>query len=86
MTATAVPPRAPAAGRPASGRVLHAEWTKFRTVRGWIIGMVVAAAHGRGRPARRPAPVSPALMAQAHRYTTARPASRPCLSARAVSP
>jgi ABC-type transport system involved in multi-copper enzyme maturation permease subunit len=26
------------------GRLLHAEWTKFRTVRGWVIAMVVAAA------------------------------------------
>ena len=26
------------------GRLVHAEWTKFRTVRGWVIGMVVAAA------------------------------------------
>jgi ABC-type transport system involved in multi-copper enzyme maturation permease subunit len=25
------------------GRVLRAEWTKFRTVRGWVIGMIVAA-------------------------------------------
>jgi hypothetical protein len=25
------------------GQLLHAEWTKFRTVRGWIIGMIVAA-------------------------------------------
>ena len=24
------------------GRLLHAEWTKFRTVRGWVIGMIVA--------------------------------------------
>jgi ABC-type transport system involved in multi-copper enzyme maturation permease subunit len=24
------------------GQLLHAEWTKFRTVRGWIIGMIVA--------------------------------------------
>jgi ABC-type transport system involved in multi-copper enzyme maturation permease subunit len=24
-------------------QLLHAEWTKFRTVRGWIIGMIVAA-------------------------------------------
>ena len=23
--------------------VLHAEWTKFRTVRGWVIGLLVAA-------------------------------------------
>jgi hypothetical protein len=25
------------------GRTLRAEWTKFRTVRGWVIGMIVAA-------------------------------------------
>jgi ABC-type transport system involved in multi-copper enzyme maturation permease subunit len=25
------------------GQILHAEWTKFRTVRGWVIGLVVAA-------------------------------------------
>ena len=24
------------------GRLLHAEWTKFRTVRGWVIGMLLA--------------------------------------------
>jgi ABC-type multidrug transport system permease subunit len=24
------------------GQVLHAEWTKFRTVRGWVVGMIVA--------------------------------------------
>jgi ABC-type transport system involved in multi-copper enzyme maturation permease subunit len=24
------------------GQVLHAEWTKFRTVRGWVIGVIVA--------------------------------------------
>ena len=24
------------------GQVVHAEWTKFRTVRGWIIGMILA--------------------------------------------
>ena len=23
-------------------QLLHAEWTKFRTVRGWVIGMIVA--------------------------------------------
>ena len=23
--------------------LLHAEWTKFRTVRGWVIGLLVAA-------------------------------------------
>src|SRR5215469_14657765 len=30
------------AGRDSFGHVLWAEWTKFRTVRGWVIGMVVA--------------------------------------------
>jgi hypothetical protein len=25
------------------GRLLRAEWTKFRTVRGWMIGLIVAA-------------------------------------------
>jgi ABC-type transport system involved in multi-copper enzyme maturation permease subunit len=44
MTARAV--RAPRAAAPA-GRggflaVVRAEWTKFRTVRGWVVGMVVA--------------------------------------------
>ena len=23
-------------------QLLHAEWTKFRTVRGWVIGMIIA--------------------------------------------
>jgi len=42
MTATA-PYRSPAApGRDGFAQVLHAEWTKFRTVRGWIIGLIVA--------------------------------------------
>ena len=40
MSATLTRPRpGPETGRPRFGRVLHAEWTKFRTVRGWIIGM-----------------------------------------------
>jgi ABC-type transport system involved in multi-copper enzyme maturation permease subunit len=30
-------------GRDGFGQLLHAEWTKFRTVRGWVIGMLVAA-------------------------------------------
>jgi ABC-type transport system involved in multi-copper enzyme maturation permease subunit len=30
------------AGRAGFGQVLHAEWTKFRTVRGWVIGMIIA--------------------------------------------
>ena len=43
-TTTAAPDRA--ATRAGHGRfsdLLHAEWTKFRTVRGWVIGMAVAA-------------------------------------------
>lgn len=45
---TAVGDRAPARlparpGRDGFGQLLHAEWTKFRTVRGWLIGMIVAA-------------------------------------------
>ena len=43
-TTTAAPDRA--ATRTERGsftNLLHAEWTKFRTVRGWVIGMVVAA-------------------------------------------
>src|SRR5215471_11374161 len=31
------------AGRGSFTGLLHAEWTKFRSVRGWVIGMVVAA-------------------------------------------
>ncbi len=31
------------AGRDGFAQLLHAEWTKFRTVRGWLIGTVVAA-------------------------------------------
>src|SRR5580693_6164367 len=31
------------AGRDGFGQLLHAEWTKFRTVRGWVIAMIVAA-------------------------------------------
>jgi ABC-type transport system involved in multi-copper enzyme maturation permease subunit len=31
------------AGRNGFAQLLHAEWTKFRTVRGWLIGMVFAA-------------------------------------------
>src|SRR5262249_54466573 len=35
-------PRRGAAGRGGFGQVLRAEWTKFRTVRGWVIGVIVA--------------------------------------------
>jgi ABC-type transport system involved in multi-copper enzyme maturation permease subunit len=31
------------AGRDGFARLLHAEWTKFRTVRGWVIGLAAAA-------------------------------------------
>jgi hypothetical protein len=45
MTATMTPERSgttvPGDG---FGRLLHAEWTKFRTVRGWVIAMVIGAA------------------------------------------
>ena len=30
-------------GRDGFAQLLRAEWTKFRTVRGWVIGMVAAA-------------------------------------------
>ena len=30
------------ADRDGFAQLLHAEWTKFRTVRGWVIGMIVA--------------------------------------------
>ena len=46
MTATMTPERAAAVrdDRDSFGRLVHAEWTKFRTVRGWVIAMVIAAA------------------------------------------
>ena len=42
-TTTAVTSRAPGtrAGHSGFGRLLRAEWVKFRTVRGWVIGMLV---------------------------------------------
>ncbi len=46
MTATSAPPRPTGSFSPERGgfgSVLRAEWTKFRTVRGWLIGLVVAA-------------------------------------------
>ncbi|HLN71254.1 MAG TPA: hypothetical protein VK280_28795, partial [Streptosporangiaceae bacterium] len=44
MTAGTVTPYRPdrQAGRDGFAQLLHAEWTKFRTVRGWVIGMTVA--------------------------------------------
>jgi ABC-type transport system involved in multi-copper enzyme maturation permease subunit len=42
-TTTITPYRSTARdARDGFGRLLHAEWTKFRTVRGWVIGMIVA--------------------------------------------
>ncbi len=41
VTATAYRSTQPA-GRVGFGHLLHAEWTKFRTVRGWVIGMAAA--------------------------------------------
>ncbi|MEU1050207.1 ABC transporter permease subunit [Streptomyces sp. NPDC005897] len=44
MTATLTPSRSgQRAGRNGFAHVVHAEWTKFRTVRGWVTGMVAAA-------------------------------------------
>ena len=44
MTAGTITPyrSAESAGHDGFPQLLRAEWTKFRTVRGWIIGMVVA--------------------------------------------
>ena len=44
MTATMERPGTEAGNRDGFGRLVHAEWTKFRTVRGWVIAMVIAAA------------------------------------------
>jgi ABC-type transport system involved in multi-copper enzyme maturation permease subunit len=41
---TVTPYRSPVReGQAGFGQLLHAEWTKFRTVRGWVIGMILAA-------------------------------------------
>jgi ABC-2 family transporter protein len=46
MTATATRPSKHAGPGPSAAAgfwpLLHAEWTKFRTVRGWVIGMILA--------------------------------------------
>ncbi|HXB48776.1 MAG TPA: ABC transporter permease subunit [Streptosporangiaceae bacterium] len=43
MTATITPYRSSQqAGRDGFAQLLHAEWTKFRTVRSWVIAMVIA--------------------------------------------
>ena len=43
MTTGTVTPRRPATESAGFGRLLYAEWTKFVTVRGWVIAMVVSA-------------------------------------------
>ncbi len=43
MTATTVTPERPATRLAAFGSLLRAEWTKFATVRGWVIAMVASA-------------------------------------------
>jgi hypothetical protein len=49
-TPSAVTPQPPVCSATAKddkdgfGRLVHAEWTKFRSVRGWVIAMVIAAA------------------------------------------
>jgi ABC-type transport system involved in multi-copper enzyme maturation permease subunit len=44
MNATIAPYRPPQqAGRDGFAQLLHAEWTKFRTLRGWVIAIVFAA-------------------------------------------
>ena len=44
MTGTTITPYRSTArdARDGFGQLLHAEWTKFRTVRGWVVGMIVA--------------------------------------------
>jgi ABC-type transport system involved in multi-copper enzyme maturation permease subunit len=43
MTATITPYRPPQrAGRDGFAQLLHAEWTKFRTLRSWVIAIVIA--------------------------------------------
>jgi ABC-type transport system involved in multi-copper enzyme maturation permease subunit len=41
---TTITPYRPATqpGRDGFGQLLHSEWTKFRTVRGWVIGTIIA--------------------------------------------
>jgi ABC-type transport system involved in multi-copper enzyme maturation permease subunit len=45
MSTATVTPAGPgtASGHDGFARLLHAEWTKFRTVRGWVIAVIVAA-------------------------------------------
>jgi ABC-type transport system involved in multi-copper enzyme maturation permease subunit len=43
VSAATVTPQRPATERAGFGRLLYAEWTKFVTVRGWVIAMIVSA-------------------------------------------
>ena len=43
VTTATVTPQPPATEQGGFGRLLYAEWTKFVTVRGWVIAMVVSA-------------------------------------------
>jgi len=43
VTTATVTPRRPATERAGFGHLLYAEWTKFVTVRGWVIAMVISA-------------------------------------------
>ena len=45
MTTPVITPYRPGqqAARDGFAQLLRAEWTKFRTVRGWVIGMIIAA-------------------------------------------
>ena len=82
--ATMPHPPAPQSGRDGFAQLVRAEWTKLRTVRGWVIGLVVAALVMAGLGlliavggssscqggGRRPGPARPGL--RAHLYGGAR--------------
>ena len=75
------------AGRDGFGQLLHAEWTKFRTVRGWVIGMIVAVlvTAGLGLFVRRPAPASVQSASSGPAAPAVRPAGPRCRWGRAAS-
>ena len=75
------------AGRDGFGQLLHAEWTKFRTVRGWVIAAVAARAPDRRcSPTWAPSATRPAS-APTRRRSSCRVRRSPCpRSGRAVRP